>query len=130
MKFANKSNEELAIEIKQLDKWKEIVHKLNPKDFFKENVKLLAVSMTFLFAWLLVRTFIRHEGQCYYLLQITVCSISIGTCILHIMNLYEIGIYLIDIRPQVEEINGFLKRQEDIKTNEPNQVPNGGPEAV
>lgn len=114
------SNERLTAIINQLDLWKEVRRRLNPKDFFISNVILLSLSMFFLFIWLFVRTekFIPRDCECFQLFQVSVCFLSVGFCSWHLIKLVRMGIYLIDIKPTVDIINNYIKKEREYEKPE------------
>lgn len=113
LEFAAQSNEELRKDKEKFEKWEKIVEELDPKAFFIANVRLLALSMLFLFLWLFIRTekYMSYD-QCFFpFAQIITSVLSIGCCLIHLNRLYEIGNYLIDVRLDVEEINQEIDKE-------------------
>jgi len=120
--FLARNKEELKKDKEKFKKWNEIVNELDPKSFFVGNVALLSLSMAFLFLWLFIRTekFIK-SGDCFFLFaQIFAGVLSMGLCGVHLRRLYEKGIYLIDVRLDVEEINEEIDKEikQDEETKE------------
>lgn len=122
IELATESNNKLNADKAKIEKWKKIVSDLDPKSFFKSNVLLLTISMTFLFVLLIIRAYFQDKNNCYYTLQFISFSVSIIACAIHISKLYNIGIYLINARSDVEDINTFMKDEEITKETEPGQT--------
>lgn len=120
--FYNESNKRLGLQKKKIQEWESITNRLNPRNFFKQNILLLAVSLFFLFCWLLVRSDkIIYSNTHHYLYQIIPCAISVGSFSYHIYNLIDLGFYLIRVRPVVDEINDHIKNRRTIKKSSPGE---------
>ncbi|MES2395496.1 MAG: hypothetical protein V4549_05815, partial [Bacteroidota bacterium] len=100
LKFIKDSNKDLGQANLKLEKWNEIYKKLNPLDFFRTNLILLSLSLLFLFVWLFIRTckILPYDSSSFQPIQISACLLSLGFCVWHIINLLNIGFYLIRVR--------------------------------
>lgn len=109
--FEKTSNDLLTKRREKLRNWEMIVKKLDPLRFFTINVSLLATTLLFLFLWLFIRAkkAAFADLSCYTCAQMLTCFVSVILCLWHIINLIRIGVYLIKVRPTVDEINSEIK---------------------
>lgn len=127
MDLYDKSNNLLKERNEKLKSWKDVVDKLNPKKFFRKNLLLLSGALFFLFALLLLRSdkFIEYHPELssgFQRSQMVACFLTVGLCGWHILNLINLGFYLIRVRPIVDEINEGIRLEKIKKGNTPEQV--------
>lgn len=51
-------------------------------------------------------------------LQVFCAITSVGLCGVHIFRLIEIGFYLIEVRPDVDKLNKYIKEEQEIEEDE------------
>lgn len=111
--FMNTSNELLRKTNEKLRGWEDIVERLNPKKFFVRNLWLLGGALFFLFIMLFIRTckIVAYDNSYFQPFQISTFLISVTLCSIHVFLLIRLGLYLILVRPIVDEINLYIKTE-------------------